>query len=79
MQALKDTHLELADTDNIILIRHDNDTMPLLREFVTTIMGKEEPDYGIGPMEAVEMRAGIQTGIISGDASTVFLFNKKLC
>jgi molecular chaperone DnaK (HSP70) len=53
--------------------------MPLVREFVTTIMGKEEPDYGIGPMEAVEMRADIQTGIISGDASTVFLFNKKLC
>ncbi len=77
MQALKDTHLELADTDNIILIR--GSTMPLLRELVTTIMGKEEPDYGIGPMEAVEMRAGIQTGIISGDASTVFLFNKKLC
>jgi molecular chaperone DnaK (HSP70) len=53
--------------------------MPLLREFVTTIMCKGEPDYGIGPMEAVEMRADIQTGIISGDASTVFLFNKKLC
>jgi molecular chaperone DnaK len=46
--------------------------MPIVRQFVATVMGKE-PERGIDPMEAVAMGAAIQGAIISGDVSTDIL------
>lgn len=46
--------------------------MPMVRQFVGTVMGKE-PERGIDPMEAVAMGAAIQGAIIAGDVSTDIL------
>jgi molecular chaperone DnaK len=46
--------------------------MPIVRQFVATIMGKE-PERGVDPMEAVAMGAAIQGAIIAGDVSTDIL------
>jgi molecular chaperone DnaK len=46
--------------------------MPLVRQFVGTVMGKE-PERGVDPMEAVAMGAAIQGAIIAGDVSTDIL------
>lgn len=46
--------------------------MPMVRQFVGTVMGKE-PERGVDPMEAVAMGAAIQGAIIAGDVSTDIL------
>jgi molecular chaperone DnaK len=46
--------------------------MPIVRQFVATIMGKE-PERGVDPMEAVALGAAIQGAIISGDVSSDIL------
>jgi molecular chaperone DnaK len=46
--------------------------MPIVRQFVATVMGKEA-ERGVDPMEAVAMGAAIQGAIISGDVSTDIL------
>jgi molecular chaperone DnaK len=71
MQALQDAKISPADVDKIILIGGPT-RMPIVRQFVATVMGKEA-ERGVDPMEAVAMGAAIQGAIISGDVSTDIL------
>ncbi len=71
MQALTDAKMQPADVDKIILIGGPT-RMPMVRQFVASVMGKE-PERGVDPMEAVAMGAAIQGAIISGDVSTDIL------
>jgi molecular chaperone DnaK len=70
-QALQDAKMTPADVDKIILIGGPT-RMPMVRQFVESVMGKE-PERGIDPMEAVAMGAAIQGAVISGDVSTDIL------
>lgn len=70
-QAMQDAKLTPADVDKIILIGGPT-RMPMVRQFVASVMGKE-PERGIDPMEAVAMGAAVQGAIISGDVSTDIL------
>ena len=71
LQALQDAKMTPQDVDKIILVGGPT-RMPMVRQFVTTVMGKE-PERGIDPMEAVAMGAAVQGAIISGDVSTDIL------
>jgi molecular chaperone DnaK len=71
MQAIQDAKLGPADMDKIILIGGPT-RMPMVRQFVATVMGKE-PERGVDPMEAVAMGAAIQGAIIAGDVATDIL------
>jgi molecular chaperone DnaK len=71
MQALQDGKMTPADVDKIILIGGPT-RMPMVRQFVESVMGKE-PERGIDPMEAVAMGAAVQGAIIAGDVSTDIL------
>jgi molecular chaperone DnaK len=71
MQALQDAKISPPDVDKIILIGGPT-RMPIVRQFVSTVMGKEA-ERGVDPMEAVAMGAAIQGAIISGDVSTDIL------
>jgi molecular chaperone DnaK len=71
LQAIQDAKLTPADIDKIIMIGGPT-RMPIVRQFVATIMGKE-PERGVDPMEAVAMGAAIQGAIITGDVSTDIL------
>lgn len=71
LQALQDAKLAPTDIDKIILIGGPT-RMPMVRQFVATVMGKE-PERGVDPMEAVAMGAAIQGAIIAGDVATDIL------
>ena len=71
LQAIQDAKLTPADIDKIIMVGGPT-RMPIVRQFVATIMGKE-PERGVDPMEAVAMGAAIQGAIITGDVSTDIL------
>lgn len=70
-QALQDAKMTPADIDKIILIGGPT-RMPMVRQFVASVMGKE-PERGVDPMEAVALGAAIQGAIIAGDVSTDIL------
>jgi molecular chaperone DnaK len=70
-QAMQDAKMTPADVDKIILIGGPT-RMPMVRQFVESVMGKE-PERGIDPMEAVAMGAAIQGAVIAGDVSTDIL------
>ncbi len=70
-QAMQDAKMAPADVDKIILIGGPT-RMPMVRQFVASIMNKE-PERGIDPMEAVAMGAAVQGAIIAGDVSTDIL------
>ena len=55
MQSLQDAKMSPPDIDKIILIGGPT-RMPMVRQFVGTVMGKE-PERGVDPMEAVAMGA----------------------
>src|ERR687898_489563 len=71
LQAIQDAKLTPADIDKIIMVGGPT-RMPIVRQFVATIMGKE-PERGVDPMEAVAMGAAIQGAIIAGDVSSDIL------
>jgi molecular chaperone DnaK len=71
LQSIQDAKLTPADIDKIIMVGGPT-RMPIVRQFVATIMGKE-PERGVDPMEAVAMGAAIQGAIITGDVSTDIL------
>jgi molecular chaperone DnaK len=71
LQSIEDAKLKPAEIDKIILIGGPT-RMPIVRQFITNVMGKE-PERGIDPMEAVAMGAAIQGAIISGDVTTDIL------
>jgi len=65
MKALTDAKLEPKDVEKIILVGGPT-RMPIVREFVKEIMGKE-PERGIDPMECVSLGAAIQAAILAGE------------
>ncbi|MDJ0269651.1 MAG: molecular chaperone DnaK [Aigarchaeota archaeon] len=65
MQALQDAKMKPEDIDKIILVGGPT-RMPIIREFIKSVMGKE-PERGIDPMECVAMGAAIQAAILSGE------------
>ena len=71
LQALQDAKLAPSDVDKIVLIGGPT-RMPIVRQFVATVMGKE-PERGVDPMEAVALGAAIQGAIITGDVATDIL------
>ncbi|MEM3160976.1 MAG: molecular chaperone DnaK [Nitrososphaera sp.] len=71
LQAMQDAKLTPQQVDKIILIGGPT-RMPMVRQFVASVMGKE-PERGIDPMEAVAMGAAVQGAIIAGDVSTDIL------
>jgi molecular chaperone DnaK len=71
MQALNDSKLNPSEIEKIILIGGPT-RMPIVRQFVANVMGKE-PERGIDPMEAVALGAAIQGAIIAGDVATDIL------
>jgi molecular chaperone DnaK len=71
LQALQDAKMTPQEIDKIILIGGPT-RMPMVRQFVSNVMGKE-PERGIDPMEAVAMGAAVQGAIIAGDVSTDIL------
>jgi molecular chaperone DnaK len=71
MQSIQDAKIAPNEVDKIILIGGPT-RMPIVRQFVANVMGKE-PERGVDPMEAVAMGAAIQGAIISGDVSTDIL------
>jgi molecular chaperone DnaK len=71
MQALQDAKMTPTDIDKIILIGGPT-RMPMVRQFVASVMGKEA-ERGIDPMEAVAMGAAVQGAVIAGDVSTDIL------
>jgi molecular chaperone DnaK len=71
LQSLKDAKLNTSDIDKIILVGGPT-RMPLVKQFVTSVMGKE-PEGGVDPMEAVALGAAIQGAIISGEVTTDIL------
>ncbi len=71
LQAIKDAKLNNSDIDKIILVGGPT-RMPIVKEFVTSVMGKE-PEGGVDPMEAVALGAAIQGAIISGEVTTDIL------
>ena len=71
LQSLQDAKMTPQEVDKIILIGGPT-RMPMVRQFVNSVMGKE-PERGIDPMEAVAMGAAVQGAIISGDVSTDIL------
>ena len=73
MQALADAKMKPEDIDKIILVGGPT-RMPIVREFVKQIMGKE-PERGIDPMECVAIGAAIQGGIIAGEITDILLLD----
>lgn len=71
LQAMKDAKLNSPDIDKIILVGGPT-RMPIVKEFVTSVMNKE-PEGGVDPMEAVALGAAIQAAIISGEVTTDIL------
>ena len=65
MQALQDAKLKPEDIDKIILVGGPT-RMPIIREFIKEVMGKE-PERGVDPMECVAMGAAIQGAILAGE------------
>src|SRR6186713_954477 len=71
LQAIKDAKLSASDIEKIVLVGGPT-RMPIVREFVKSVMNKE-PERGVDPMEAVALGAAIQGAIISGEVSTDIL------
>lgn len=71
LQAIKDAKLSASDIDKIVLVGGPT-RMPIVKEFVKSVMNKE-PERGVDPMEAVALGAAIQGAIISGEVSTDIL------
>jgi len=76
MQVLADakgSSLQPSDIDKIILIGGQT-RMPLVRNFVETIMGKPA-ERGVDPMEAVAVGAAIQAAVMTGEVKNLLLLD----
>ena len=71
LQALQDAKLNASDINKIILVGGPT-RMPIVKEFVNSVMNKE-PEGGVDPMEAVALGGSIQGAIISGEVTTDIL------
>ena len=70
LQAIQDAKLTPAEIDKIIMVGGPT-RMPIVRQFVATIMGKE-PERGVDPMEAVALGAAIQGLLLQGIFHQIF-------
>jgi molecular chaperone DnaK len=73
LRALADAKLKPGDLDEIILVGGVT-RMPLVREFVSKLFGRE-PNVSQNPDEAVAIGAAIQAGILSGAIRDVVLLD----
>lgn len=73
MQAIADAKIEPADVDKIIMVGGPT-RMPIVREFVKSVMGKG-PEIGVDPMECVAMGAAIQGGVLAGEVTDILLLD----
>ncbi|MBA3962919.1 MAG: Hsp70 family protein [Chthoniobacterales bacterium] len=73
LRALADAKLTASDLDEIILVGGMT-RMPLVRQFVAEIFGRE-PNISQNPDEAVALGATIQAGILSGAVRDVVLLD----
>lgn len=73
VQALKDSKLDKAAVDKIILVGGPT-RMPVVQEFVKSFMGKEI-ERGVDPMECVAMGAAIQAGVLGGEVKDLLLLD----
>ena len=64
-QALRDAKLTPQEIDKILLVGGPT-RMPIVREFLKRVLGKE-PERGIDPMECVAAGAAIQAAILTGE------------
>ncbi len=64
-QALKDAKLTPQEIDKILLVGGPT-RMPIIREFLRRVLGKE-PERGVDPMECVAAGAAIQAAILTGE------------
>ena len=67
-KALEDAKLSPSDITKIVMVGGPT-RMPLVRKFVSSVIGKEA-ESGVDPMEAVALGAAIQAGIIAGDVTS---------
>jgi len=67
-KSLEDAKLSASDITKIVLIGGPT-RMPLVKKFVSGVLGKEA-ESGVDPMEAVSLGAAIQAGIIAGDVTS---------
>ena len=68
IKALEDAKLSNSDINKIVMVGGPT-RIPLVRKFVSEVVGKES-ESGVDPMEAVAMGAAIQAGIIAGDVTS---------
>lgn len=73
MQALNDAKLTPKDIDHIIMVGGPT-RMPIVRDFVKNVMGKE-PERGVDPMECVAMGAALQGAVIMGEVKDILLLD----
>lgn len=73
VQALKDSKLDKANIDKIILVGGPT-RMPVVQEFVKSFMGKDI-ERGVDPMECVAMGAAIQAGVLGGEVKDLLLLD----
>ncbi len=64
-QALKDAKLTPQEIDKILLVGGPT-RMPIIREFLRRVLGKE-PERGVDPMECVAAGAAIQAALLTGE------------
>ena len=72
-QALKDSGLNAADIDKVILVGGST-RIPAVQEAIKNFIGKE-PFKGINPDEVVAAGAAIQAGVLAGDVTDVVLLD----
>ena len=72
-KALEDAKLKASDIDEVILVGGMT-RMPLVRDAVTKLFGKES-NNSVNPDEAVALGAAVQAGILSGDVKDVLLLD----
>jgi len=67
-KAFQDAKIANSDITRIVMVGGPT-RMPLVRKFVSSVIGKEV-ESGVDPMEAVALGAAIQAGIIAGDVTS---------
>lgn len=73
MQALKDTKIEPAKIDKVILVGGPT-RMPIVQRYVEQLLGKKI-ERGVDPMEAVAFGAAIQAGVLTGEVKNIVLLD----
>jgi molecular chaperone DnaK len=73
LRTIRDAKLTKNEVERVILFGGMT-KMPLVRDFVKEILGKE-PERGIDPMECVAVGAAIQGAVLAGEISDIVLLD----